>query len=123
VCRGASSAPTFRLGDSKQHMYLPLHQTIITIMIVVRVPGYRTEMYCVSCEVRTKFTCYANVSSLLLQSSCQSSWLQIQRSGFDSRRYRIFREVVGLERSPLSLMGTTEVLLGRNISGSGLEIR
>jgi hypothetical protein len=22
---------------------------------VVRVPGYRTEMYCVSCEVRTEF--------------------------------------------------------------------
>jgi hypothetical protein len=27
-----------------------------------------------------------------------SSWLQIQRSGFDSRRYQIFWEVVGLER-------------------------
>jgi hypothetical protein len=23
--------------------------------IVVRVPGYRTEMYCVSCEVRIEF--------------------------------------------------------------------
>jgi hypothetical protein len=23
--------------------------------LVVRVPGYRTEMYCVSCEVRTEF--------------------------------------------------------------------
>jgi hypothetical protein len=23
--------------------------------LVVRVPGYRTEMYCVSCEVRTGF--------------------------------------------------------------------
>jgi hypothetical protein len=22
---------------------------------VVRVPGYRTEIYCISCEVRTKF--------------------------------------------------------------------
>jgi hypothetical protein len=27
-----------------------------------------------------------------LWSSCQSSWLQIQRSGFDSRRYQIFSE-------------------------------
>jgi hypothetical protein len=26
----------------------------------------------------------------ILQSSGQSSWLQIQRSGFDSRRYQIF---------------------------------
>jgi hypothetical protein len=23
--------------------------------LVVRVPGYRTKMYCVSCEVRTEF--------------------------------------------------------------------
>jgi hypothetical protein len=35
-------------------------------------------------------------------SSGQSSWLQIQRFGFDSRCYRIFWEVVGLERGPLS---------------------
>jgi hypothetical protein len=30
---------------------------------------------------------------------------------------------VGLERGPLSLVSTTEELLGRNSSGSGLEIR
>jgi hypothetical protein len=35
-----------------------------------------------------------------LWSSGQSSWLQIQRSGFDSRHYQIFLEVVGLERGP-----------------------
>jgi hypothetical protein len=58
-----------------------------------------------------------------LWSSCQSSWLQIQRSGFDSRRYQIFWEVVGLERGPLSLVSTTEELLGRKSSGSGLENR
>jgi hypothetical protein len=57
-----------------------------------------------------------------LWSSGQSSWLQIQRSGFDSRRYQIFWDVVGLERGPLSLVTTTEELLGRKISGSGLEI-
>jgi hypothetical protein len=39
--------------------------------------------------------------------------------GFDSRRYQIFWEVVGLERGPLSLVSTTEELLGRNSSGSG----
>jgi hypothetical protein len=43
--------------------------------------------------------------------------------GFDSRRCQIFREVVGLERGPLSLVGTIEELLGRNSSGSGLENR
>jgi hypothetical protein len=56
-----------------------------------------------------------------LWSSAQSSWLQIQRSGFDSRRYRIFWQVVGLERSPLSLVSTIEELLERHSSGSGLE--
>jgi hypothetical protein len=33
------------------------------------------------------------------------------------------REVVGLERSPLSLVGTAEELLERKSSGSGLESR
>jgi hypothetical protein len=55
--------------------------------------------------------------------SGQSSWLQIQRSGFDFRRYQIFCEVVGLERGPLSLASIIEELLGRKISGSGLESR
>jgi hypothetical protein len=56
-------------------------------------------------------------------SSGQSSWLLIKRSGFDSRRYKFFGEVVGLERGPLSLVSTTEELLGRKHSGSGLEIK
>jgi hypothetical protein len=58
-----------------------------------------------------------------LWSSGQSSWLQIQRSGFDCRCYQIFWEVVGLERGPLSLVSTIEELLGRKSSGSGLESR
>jgi hypothetical protein len=53
----------------------------------------------------------------------QSSWLQIQRSGFGSRRYQIFWEVVGLERGPLNLVSTIVELLGSNGSGSGLENR
>jgi hypothetical protein len=61
------------------------------------------------------------VCSSPLWPSCQSSWLRIQRSGFDSRRYQIFWDVVGLERGPLSLVSTIEELLGRKNSGSGLE--
>jgi hypothetical protein len=56
-------------------------------------------------------------------SSGQSTWLQIQRSGFDSRRYQIFREVVGLERGLLSLVNAIEELFGRKRSGSGLKNR
>jgi hypothetical protein len=58
-----------------------------------------------------------------LWSSGQSSCLQIQRSRFDSWRYQIFGEVVGLERGPLCLVITTEELLERKHSGSSLENR
>jgi hypothetical protein len=58
-----------------------------------------------------------------LWSSGQSSWLQIQRSRFESRRYQIFREVVGLEQGSLSLVCTIEELLGRKSIGSLLENR
>jgi hypothetical protein len=58
-----------------------------------------------------------------LWSSGQSSWIQIQRSGFDSRYYQIFWAVVGLQRGPLSLVSTIEELLERKSSGSSLENR
>jgi hypothetical protein len=55
--------------------------------------------------------------------SGQCFWLEIQRSGFDSRLYQIFWEVVDLERGPLSLASTIEDLLGRKRSEFGLENR
>jgi hypothetical protein len=67
------------------------------------------------------YICYLEESRPSLWSSGQSSWLQIQKTGFDSRRYQIFWEVVGLERGPLSLVSTIEELFGRKLSGSGLE--
>jgi hypothetical protein len=42
-------------------------------------------------------------------------------SGFDSRLYQIFWELVDLERGPLSLVSTIERLLEKNSGGSGLE--
>jgi hypothetical protein len=59
---------------------------------------------------------------LPLWSSGQSSWLQNQRSGFDSWHYHILW-VVGLKRDPLSLVSTTDELLGWKRSASGLENR
>jgi hypothetical protein len=58
-----------------------------------------------------------------LRFSGKSSWLQIQRFGFDSRRYQISWEVVGLERGPLSLVSTIQELLGWKSSGPGVESR
>jgi hypothetical protein len=57
--------------------------------LVVRIPGYKTETCCVSCEIRTEFI-YVEENRPSLWSSGQSSWLQIQRSGLDSRRYQIY---------------------------------
>jgi hypothetical protein len=53
-----------------------------------------------------------------LWSSGQSSWLQIRRS-----RVHYKNKIVGLERGPLSLVSTTEELLGKESSGSDLESR
>jgi hypothetical protein len=69
------------------------------------------------------YICYVEESRPPLWSSGQSSWLQIQRSGFHSRRHQTFWEAVGLERGPLSLVSTIEWLLERKSSGSGLECR
>jgi hypothetical protein len=56
-----------------------------------------------------------------LWSSGHSSRLKIQMAGFDSRRYQISWEAVGLEQGPRILVSTIEELLGRKGSGSGLE--
>jgi hypothetical protein len=60
------------------------------------------------------FMCF--VSSQALWSSGDSFWLQIQRPGFDSQRYQIFREVMGLERGTLNLVSTIEEVLERKNS-------
>jgi hypothetical protein len=53
----------------------------------------------------------------LLWSSGQISWLHIRRPGFDFRYYQK-KKVVGLEHGPLSLVSTTEQLLGRKVATS-----
>jgi hypothetical protein len=81
------------------------------------------DVFCFLWGTNWIYICYVEESRPPLWSSGQSFWLQIQRSGFDCRCYQIFREVVGLERSPLSLVSTTEEILDRNSSNSGLENR
>jgi hypothetical protein len=57
---------------------------------------------------------------LSLWAGDHSSWLQIQRSRFDSRHYHIFWEVVSLERAPLRLVSTIKELLERKSRGTPL---
>jgi hypothetical protein len=68
------------------------------------------------------YICYVEESRPPLWSSDQSSWLQIRKSWFDPRHYLIFWVMV-LERGPLSLVSTTEELLGRKSSCCGLVNR
>jgi hypothetical protein len=91
--------------------------------LLVRVPGYRTEMYCFLWGTNWIYIYYVEESRPPLWSSGQSSWIQIQGSGFDSQCYQIFWEVVRLVLGPLSLVSTIKELLGRKSSGCGLENR
>jgi hypothetical protein len=44
-----------KVGESVLFMYWL--EVDLVCGLVVRVPGYRTEIYCASCEVRTEFIC------------------------------------------------------------------
>jgi hypothetical protein len=92
------------------------HKLSLSCLLVIRVPGYITEMYCFLWSTNWIYICYVEESRPPLWPSGQSSWLQIQTSGFYSLRYQIFWEVEGLERGLLSLVSTTEELFGRKSS-------
>jgi hypothetical protein len=69
-------------------------------------------LVCVDYMLETSIVNDFNTPPLLC--SGQSSCIQIQRSGLDSRRYQIFWEVVGLEQGPLSVVKITEKLFQGN---------
>jgi hypothetical protein len=84
---------------------------------------HKHALNCLCVYSQTNFIIRVNLDSRwpLLWSSDQSSWLQIQRS---RGRFPALPDFVrSLERGPFSLVSTTEELLGRNNSGSGLENR
>jgi hypothetical protein len=68
-----------------------------------------------------KFEIYFKSSDRLCCLVVRVSGYRCRGPGFDSRRYQIFWEVVGLERGPLSLVRIIEELLKGKSSGSGLE--
>jgi hypothetical protein len=101
------------------HIYKPFKFLVVTNRKCFGVPHvffiFRVPLFCYMLLI---FVAYNS-----LWSSDQSSCLQILRSGFNSLRYQISWEVLGLKRGPLSLVNTIEELLGRNSSGSGVENR
>jgi hypothetical protein len=80
----------------------------VVCSLVVRAPSYKSIGRGSSRE--------ASRFQSPLSSDGQSSWLQIQRFWFDSRRYQVFWEVVGLDRGPLSLVSTTEELIEKKVA-------
>jgi hypothetical protein len=80
-------------------------------------------MYVCACIQDLFFTLLIPKSDLLCGLVIRVPGCRSRDPGFDSRRYQIFWEVGGLERGPLSVVSTTEELLGRNNSGCGLESR
>jgi hypothetical protein len=76
------------------------------------------DVLCFLWDTNWIYICWVEGSRPPPWSGGQGSWLQIQRTGFDSRRYQIFWEVVGLKLGPLSLVSTTEDLLERRSSAS-----
>jgi hypothetical protein len=96
------------------HAYIHIHVTKHSYLFIPR-PYFQsfTIVLPLAVNQETYKRTYEFILRPPLWSSGQSSWLQIQRYGFDSRRYQIFWEVVDLERGPLSLVSTIEELLGR----------
>jgi hypothetical protein len=85
-----------------------------------------STMY-LTCGILTKMVWWSKFLSTITGAmrlpvwcSGQSLWLQTHRSGFDSLRYQVSWEVVGLEQGLLGLVSTIEELLERKCSGSGL---
>jgi hypothetical protein len=122
------------------HWSVPNHTNAVSTHVIscsFEIQFHRLSFHLLSCRLSDFILLYFRTVTLYLLifvpwllhslpplwSSGQSSWLQIQKSGFDSLRYQMFREVMGLERGPLSLVSTIEKLLGRKSSGSGLENR
>jgi hypothetical protein len=109
----------------QKSQFLPLDPALYTHCCIKCVPTIDTFNISSSCRAPSLMrgrVCNLQCNhSLIDRLRGQSSWLQIQRSGYCSRRYQIFSEVVGLERGPLSLVSTIEQLLERESSGSGLE--
>jgi hypothetical protein len=83
---------------------------------VVRVPGYTTEMYCDSCEVRTEFI---YVMKKKVDRLCG---LVVRVFGYRSGGPGSIpgttrkKNLVGVERGLLSLVSTTEELLDRKVA-------
>jgi hypothetical protein len=118
--------------------FLPLHRAITTdVKMPTPVPDIMDRCVCmyVCMYVYTSIYIFLGLVSFLLHwgiwnknSVCichirPPLWSSGQRPGLDSWRYKIFWEVVDLERGLLSLVSKSKELLERNSSCFGIERR
>jgi hypothetical protein len=66
--------------------------------------------------IRVSFLCVTETVHRLCGLVVRVPGYRFKGPGFDSRRYQVFWEVVGLERGPLSLVRITEELLKRKVA-------
>jgi hypothetical protein len=95
----------FMIRKQNIHACSSSHFRALWLLYILQLTNIIYIYNVVSCGI------YIYIYRPLLWSSGQSSWLQIQGSGFDLRRYQFFWEAMGLERGPLSLVSTTEALM------------
>jgi hypothetical protein len=98
------------------------HQSVLYSLVyrlcglVVRVPGYITEMYCAYCEVQTEFR-YVMWKKVDRLCGLVVRVLGYRSGGPGSIPGTTRKEkVVGLKRGLLSLVSTTEELLDRKLA-------
>ena len=72
---------------------------------------------------RNKFLDSSVISDRLCGLVVRVSGYRYRGPGFDSRRYQIFRVVVGLERGPLSFVRSLRSYLNKKVGAPGLENR
>jgi hypothetical protein len=118
ICQGTEENLVCETGMLLHHIWL--------CVLVIKSVLFHQQFCTINCEWFCKQVVPSCISAsvysvgLPLWSCGQSPWLQIHRSGFNSQHYQIFWEVVSLEWSPFSLMGTTEELEIKS-RGSRLE--
>jgi hypothetical protein len=106
--------PSFRIPDCF-HTRIP--QTSIYFSSPLSIKNYRH--ICVP-QILVPYCKHAFLSPLTLRGLVvRVPGYRSRGPGFDSRRYQIFLEIVGLERGPLSLVRIIEELLEWKSSGSG----
>jgi hypothetical protein len=112
-----------RSRRAKLNLHFPIH----TYILIKHSDNLTFNLLFLTTQTSSQFMLLRMTGKLMyeLETIDRLCGLEVRPPGssFDSRSYRTFWEVVSLELGPLSLVSTTEELLGRKGSDFGLESR